>query len=330
MAHYADAARTATVPLVAPEAANGIHIDRLIWSLIAAVAVMVALAPLAGFTIRWDSYLIPGGAVAVMLLVAWFYRSRRAEERIAAAVEGTAQLAAFAAVGAPLSYLAASLALPLQDHLFDSIDKALGFDWFALLASMNAHRGVHAMLNAAYMSFAPQATITVCVLAFTGRVMRLRVFLLAFMLTALATIAISAMLPAQGVWTHYGLRADAASILPISSTSWPVFHGLRDGSFLMLMASGSEGVITFPSLHAALGLIFALALWPVPVLRWFGLALNGLMIAATPIDGSHYFIDVFAGLTIALICWFAAQRIADWAAANSRFRTALDRLVPTT
>ena len=52
--------------------------------------------------------------------------------------------------------------------------------------------------------------------------------------------------------------------------------------------------------------------------RWFGLALNGLMVAATPIDGSHYFIDVFAGLTIALICWFAAQRIADWAAADSR------------
>jgi len=53
------------------------------------------------------------------------------------------------------------------------------------------------------------------------------------------------------------------------------------------------------------------------------------MIAATPIDGSHYFIDVFAGLTIALICWFAAQRFADWAAPFP-FRTALDRLAPTT
>jgi len=44
-----------------------------------------------------------------------------------------------------------------------------------------------------------------------------------------------------------------------------------------------------------------LALWTRSgsTLRWFGLALNGLMIAATPIDGSHYFIDVFAGLTIA-------------------------------
>ena len=314
MAHYADAPRTVTIPLTATEApaANGIRaLDRLIWSVIAAVAAIVALAPLAGFTVQWKSYAAPGGAVAVMLLIVWFYRSRRREERIASAVEGTAQLAAFAAVGAPLSYLAAHFALPLQDQLFDTVDKALGFDWLALLAWMNAHRGVHAVLNAAYTSFAPQATITVCVLAFTGRVIRLRVFLLAFMLTALATIAISAMLPAEGAWSHYGLRADAASILPISSTSWPVFHGLRDGSLLTLMASGSEGIITFPSLHAALGLIFACAVWPVPVLRWFGLALNVLMIAATPIDGSHYLVDVLAGLAIALMCWCAAQRLAD-------------------
>jgi membrane-associated phospholipid phosphatase len=312
MAHYADAARTAANVFAPVGPANGIRtLDRLIWSLIAGVAVVVVPAPLAGFTILWDSYAIPGGAVAAMLLVVWFYRTRRPEERIASAVEGTAQLAAFAAVGAPLSYLAARFALPLQDHLFDGIDKALGFDWSALLAWMNAHRGVHAILNAAYMSFAPQATITVCVLAFSGRVIRLRVFLLGFVLTALATIAISAVLPAQGVWTHYGLRVDAASILPISSTSWPVFQGLRDGSLLQLKAAGSEGIITFPSLHAALGLIFAFALWPVPVLRWFSLALNMMMIVATPIDGSHYLIDVIVGLLIAVLCWLWAGKIAE-------------------
>jgi membrane-associated phospholipid phosphatase len=79
------------------------------------------------------------------------------------------------------------------------------------------------------------------------------------------------------------------------------------------MAAGSEGIITFPSLHAALGLIFALALWPDRVLRWFSLALNLLMIVATPIDGSHYFVDVFAGLAIALMGWFVARRITDHA-----------------
>lgn len=318
MAHYADAPRMVAVRPGEPDtlAANATRqLDRLIWLSIAAVAVIVMLAPLyGGFSIAWTTYLAPAGAAAAMLLVAWFYRHRRPEERIASALEGTAQLAAFAAVGAPLSYVAASFSLPLHDRLFDTMDKALGFDWAGLLAWMEVHPGVHAMFSLAYMSFAPQATTAVCVLAFTARVMRLRVFLLAFIMTAIITIAISALLPAEGVWSFYGLRADAATILPVSHTSWPVFHGLRSGTAFTLMATGSEGIITFPSLHAALGLIFTLALWPVRVLRWIGLAVNVLMIIATPVDGSHYLVDIIAGLLIALACWFVARRLAGNAA----------------
>ena len=40
------------------------------------------------------------------------------------------------------------------------------------------------------------------------------------------------------------------------------------------------------------------------------LGLNLLMLAATPIDGSHYFIDVFAGIAIAAPCLLAARAIA--------------------
>jgi membrane-associated phospholipid phosphatase len=311
MALYADIPHAALVQSSATPTSAVRQLDRVIWFAIAAVACAVALSPLTGhFAIAWRSFAMPAGASAVMLLVAWFYRRYRAEERIASALEGTAQIATFAAVGAPLSYLAASFGLPLYDQLFDAVDKALGFDWAGLLAFMNAHRTIHAILNAAYMSFAPQATIAVCVLAFTGRLIQLRVFVLSFMATALVTIAISAVLPAAGVWNLYQLHADAASILPISHTSWPVFYGLRDGTIFALVASGSEGIITFPSLHAALGLIFALALSPVPFLRWAGFIVNAAMIVATPIDGSHYFVDVIAGLLIAALCWWLARRLA--------------------
>jgi len=88
----------------------------------------------------------------------------------------------------------------------------------------------------------------------------------------------------------------------------PVFFGLRDGSFRHLVAEGAEGIISFPSLHAALGLLFLLALWPVRYLGWIGVLLNVAMIAATPVDGSHYFSDVAAGLTIALLSWVAVRR----------------------
>lgn len=40
--------------------------------------------------------------------------------------------------------------------------------------------------------------------------------------------------------------------------------------------------------------------------------LNALMLLATPIDGGHYFVDVFAGIAIALVAWFAARAFAAY------------------
>src|SRR5665647_2135382 len=81
---------------------------------------------------------------------------------------------------------------------------------------------------------------------------------------------------------HLGLNqlhaANYPDIVPATrDLHLPIFLGLRDGSYRLLMATGSEGIITFPSLHAALALILAAALWPLPVLRWIGLALNAMM-----------------------------------------------------
>lgn len=296
-----------------PSLAELRRLDVLVWLVVAAVASLVLMAALfAGFGLALNSFVVPGAGLSVLMLGAWFYRRHRREDRFSSALEGTAQIGAFTAVAAPLSYIAASMNFPLHDHLFDTMDRALGFDWPALLAWMNAHPRIHLFFDAAYCSFMPQATVTVLALAFTARLVRLRVFLLAFMLSAIVTIAISAVLPAEGVWGFYKLSsADYPAIVPVTrELHLPIFHGLRDGTFRTLMASGSEGIISFPSLHAALGVIFVLALWPISYLRWAGLAVNLLMIGATPVDGGHYFSDVIAGIGIALVCWIAANRLA--------------------
>jgi hypothetical protein len=64
-------------------------------------------------------------------------------------------------------------------------------------------------------------------------------------------------------------------------------------------------------LHAALGLLFIFALWPVRYIGWISVLLNLTMIAATPVDGSHYFSDVVAGLTIAALSWIAVRHIVS-------------------
>jgi membrane-associated phospholipid phosphatase len=86
-----------------------------------------------------------------------------------------------------------------------------------------------------------------------------------------------------------------------------VFFGLRDGTYRQLVGTGSEGVISFPSLHAALGLLFIFALWPVKYIRWVALVVNLLLIFATPVEGSHYFTDVFAGLAIVALSWLVVS-----------------------
>jgi membrane-associated phospholipid phosphatase len=72
---------------------------------------------------------------------------------------------------------------------------------------------------------------------------------------------------------------------------------------------GVTGIVTFPSFHAASCLLYTWAFWPVRWMRPITLAANGLMLASTPIDGGHYFIDVFAGLALAAAAIALVNRI---------------------
>jgi membrane-associated phospholipid phosphatase len=304
------------------QAAGLRRLDGISWALVAVVAGFELMAvAFSGFTLALTSYAAPTGTCFMLLVAAHYYRGRRDDPNIASALECTAQVIAFAAVAAPLSYVAASVALPLQDAAFDRIDRALGFDWKALLAVMERWPAFHTGMRVIYLSLTLQMTATVLLLGFTGRLAWLRVYTLAFIFAALVTIAISALLPAEGVWLHYGLKEADSAIMPVSSSSWPAFLGLRDGTFRQLMAIGSEGIITFPSLHAALAVILIAAFWPVRAARWPSAIINSLMVAATPIDGSHYLLDVLAGVGVAVLCLVAAYalvaRYADPAGAGA-------------
>ncbi len=286
------------------------RLDGIIWALVAAVAGLDLLAAgFGGFSVALGSYAAPAGTCLLLWLAARYYGGRRNDPNLASALESTAQVIAFAAVAAPLSYVAAAAAFPLQDAAFDSMDRALGFDWNALLAVMQRWPEFFVGMRVIYMSLTLQMTAIVLLLGFSGRLPWLRVYTLAFVFAALVTIALSALLPAEGVWLHYGIKGADAAMTPVSSTSWPVFLGLRDGTFRMLMAVGAEGIITFPSLHSALAAILIAAFWPVPVLRWLAACVNSLMLLATPVDGSHYLVDVLAGIGIAVLCLIAARAL---------------------
>lgn len=287
--------------------------DLAVWTTIGVIAIADAGFTLLGpFELDLRSFLMPAISTALLAIGAWFYRSFRNEKRLGAILSSTAHIIAFAAVAAPLSYIAAASCFPLQDATLEAWDRHLGIDWTAWLTFVSSRPGLQQLLSFAYASFALQTVTTVLVLGIAGQLARLSTFIVAFFGTTLLIIAASAIWPAAGPWLFLDIRpAVANGFLPASSTSWPVFLGLRDGTLHTVYGLHSEGIITFPSLHAALGVLFPAALWRVSRIRWVALALNSLLLIATPVYGSHYVVDVVAGIVVAAACWIATARILD-------------------
>lgn len=281
------------------------------WGMIAVILVVdfvwLVFSPVSIVWVSLAGPLLVGMALA---FAARLYRVRRNEPRLADVLDVVGQMVAFMSAGALLSYLAASLAFPEQDALFHALDRRLGLDWLAYLNFVNARPALGLAFSIAYSSFIPQVVIVLVALGFSGRGDAARVMLLAMMISGLVCIAISAFMPALAMFVHLGLTpADYPNLAPAASFVHVAdIAALRSGAPVTIDLSKAEGIITFPSYHAALGLLLLLAALAHPWLRWPFLLLNLTMIAATPIDGGHYFVDVVAGLLIAA----AAHGLALW------------------
>ena len=245
------------------------RLDRLIWALVAMVAVCRAgraagsatsISNGASFGARPPAQ--PGALRRRLVLP---QLAARSAARLRAGMHGAAHRLCRGRRAAVLSRRRRGRGHPAAGRTCSTPSTARsGFDWMALLRWLNdAPVDCSTALRLIYGSLLPQMALAVLCLAFTGRLVWLRIFMLAFIFAALVTIAISAVLPAAGVWLHYGLTERTARVVPVVSTVWPVFTGLRDGSVRALVAVGAEGVITFPSLHAALAVIMIAALWPI-------------------------------------------------------------------
>lgn len=300
--------------------ADARRLDVVIWTLIGATITVIALAIAGPFHANWASFAKPGAAALLLSALAFYYARWRDEPNIHVALSSTSQIILFSAFGVPLSYVTQSLALPAWDASFAGADRALGLDWHALRDWMLAQGLLKGLLQVAYNSLQIQAAATILILAAFGHLLRLRVFVLAFILVCLLAIMIAALIPAEGIWTTYGLATShTAAPLPLSELTedFRTLHQVRSGDLRLLSADGGQGIISFPSVHTALALLFILAMWPVRYLRAVSIAVNGLMLASVPIHGSHYFVDMFGGVAIVALGWSMAWAIARRAVATS-------------
>jgi hypothetical protein len=235
---------------------------------------------------------------------------RRRDPQVMFVLGGTAQIVLLTAVMTPLTYVAASAALPMQDASLLAIDRALGLDWASYVGYVDARPGLAALMNCGYAMIRWPIFAIPVVLAALGRYRRIEEFTFAFGLALFVTTLISGLVPAIGVYQQIGL--DPATLKHIDPGAY--LDQLRDlpptraGILRHLELLNLGGIVTFPSFHAASAVLYTWALWPLRWARPLVLLVNGVMLAATPLNGGHYFVDVIAGVAIAVSAIVVARQ----------------------
>lgn len=111
-------------------------------------------------------------------------------------------------------------------------------------------------------------------------------------MATLVAIPFSIFLPAVGTFGYFHINE--------SEPYLKIIEGMHDGTLKTLDFHNMQGVVTFPSFHAAAAILIAYAARGIRLLFPVLLVLNAVMIIATPPIGGHYFIDIWGGIVQAL------------------------------
>lgn len=241
-------------------------------------------------------------AAASAVFYRWL-RVRPADRALLGLVDGL-MLALFAALLTQqlnlFNHLSMSLALPLADARLHAWDRALGFDWNGYANWIAAHPAARAVLLMAYShAVGPAIAIIAAVALWRGR--RERVEELAFLAlgSCVVCIGVAAFFPAEAAWNTIATPETRALLGGQPGLNWvEEFRALRAGGSVLLDFSSMQGLATFPSFHTCLALIIAWCSRGHWLGTWAG-GLTGLAIlAATPVYGAHYGVDVLAGTLV--------------------------------
>jgi membrane-associated phospholipid phosphatase len=201
------------------------------------------------------------------------------------------------------SYAAIGVNLPVADEALIRMDNALGFDWRAFIGFVDARPVLATVLEYAYQSFTPQLLLTPVLLVMFGKPVRAYAMVTAYGLLCLASSLISAWYPALGTYVVYNVTADSLANINahFGFAFIEQFNGVRDDPNFIFVLTEMMGILTFPSVHAAVAALCAWALWDVRALRYPFLVLNILMAISAVSHANHYLVDVIAGIGVAAV-----------------------------
>jgi membrane-associated phospholipid phosphatase len=301
---------------------------QLNWIPIAAMGGVLLLGvALNGFSFEPVALAVPTGIAAALAAIAYLYafaKADRADPKLIFSLGANSQLFFVVIIMGPLTYVTGVANWPLQDQTFLAIDRAMGMDPEMIARYVNDHDWLAGLLLRGYGLIKVMLLAVPVALTLTLRLVRLQVFVFAFSIALIITVAISTFVPAVG--TYYGLHIAPSQFAALDTSLYKAqlrdIVALRAGSLRHLEMFELTGIVSFPSFHAASAVLYMWALWPVRFVGGIAAALNLLMIAAAPVIGAHYMIDVFGGVALASISIYLGKYVLNTVAPSSATRSA--------
>jgi len=267
------------------------------------VAILLMTVSL-GFSLEGNDIMIVAVCLGLIVGGAALMRLRRIV-RCADALEGTVLILASSMTTACLSVLVATFNAPYVDPWLASADASLFpfLSWPDLVNALKEQPFLTEIMCRLYSTLLWQPFALICILAAINRSDLMWRFLRAWLLTLTAVVIVFAVAPAVTAYVYYGFERAEFPALRIDAGWRPaeIIAQIRIGGIRSLNASNMTGLIAFPSFHAAGATMLAWAFSRVPVIGRPFVLLNGLMLLTIPFIGSHYFVDVVAGIIVAIV-----------------------------
>lgn len=282
-----------------------------VWLLIAIMAVAGQFALMAtNLAMAWTSNLTLPALLGALFGLGQYFKYRRQRPDLHAMCDIALQIVLVLLLGVLLTYAATAANFPYRDAELHRLDQIMGLDRSAYLNIFRAQPWLNDIVAVAYLTLLPQFAIVPIILLAAGKTAQAHRLLFAIGIALLLTSTIATFVPAVSAFYYLDLTPPAIATLALDfQTLLRTIEALRSSAMQTIRLDDLQGLITFPSFHTAGGVLLAWAAFAIPYVRWIGLVLNIALIAATPVVGAHYFVDLIGGGAGAMISIAAARQI---------------------
>jgi membrane-associated phospholipid phosphatase len=297
----------ATQPAAWPDRRSLACYCALVGSLVAVATGFLAT----DFTLGSDFQIVAFAGLLALLIGIWLRKAGM--ELLGTAVEAFIVMAAISLTAVLGSILLAAAGRPLGDAWLSHADAILfpSFNWHATMVALAQRPRLLGLASISYASLIWQPRLLILIHCARDRADQCWTFLLAWTIAIIVAILSFGVLPCLGAYAFHGIgHGQMAAVLDPSAWHYPeIVAAVRNGQLRLIGTGALEGLVTFPSFHAASAVLLGWSYWSIPKLRWPFALLNAAMFLSSVPIGGHYLVDVIAGAALGGASILAAKAI---------------------